>query len=62
MAFMLAFFGAICISELLPRNKKFSAGILFQHIVISETRLQIFIPHSKTDQTGKGVSLFIYGD
>lgn len=61
---MLAFFGAMRISELLPKNKRPSLGLLKHHVLVYSSELNIFIPSSITDSAGKGmwISLYICGD
>lgn len=53
-AFVLAFFGALRISELLPKNKKVVVGLLKHNVIVSETGIRLFIPVSETDRLGKG--------
>lgn len=59
-AFVLAFFDAMRISELLPRSKKSVSGLLTHHVLVHRAGLNIFIAHSKTDRSGKGVWITLY--
>lgn len=53
MAFIIAFFAALRIGELVAPNKKAN----FSHMAILQHVLYIFIARSKTDQLGRGVWL-----
>lgn len=53
-AFVLAFFGAFRISELVPANKQGTSGIRFEQVVVDQLGVHIWLQQSKTDQCGKG--------
>lgn len=53
-AFCLAFFAALRVSELVPLNNSDTSGLRFQDVFVSGSGIRLFIPHSKTDQLGKG--------
>lgn len=59
-AFVLAFFGAMRISELLPKNKGSSLDLLKHHVLVYRSGINICIPSSKTDSAGKGVWISLY--
>lgn len=50
----MAFFAAIQISELLPRNKVSKQGILLQDVQVLDKAVQLLIRKCKTDQMGAG--------
>lgn len=54
MAFVLAFFGAFRISELVPANKQGTSGIQNEQVVVDFSGVHIWLQHSKTYQCGKG--------
>lgn len=53
-AFVLAFFGAFRISELVPANKQGTSGIRFEQVVVDQFGVHIWLQQSKMDQCGKG--------
>lgn len=53
-AYVLAFFSAFCISELVPVNKQGSSGIWYDQVVVDHSGVHIWLQSSKTDQCGKG--------
>ena len=58
--FSLAFFGFFCVGELVAESKGFSIhAIKLSDIVfkVNGSVLEVRIPHSKTDQLGKGTVL-----
>lgn len=63
-AFILMFFAALRISELLPDNKLGLSGLGFPDVVLSDACANIFISSSKTDVSGRGqwLSLQACGD
>lgn len=63
-AFVLIFFAALRISEMVPANKKGNSGLLFNEVLISPGKVQVFISRSKTDVHGRGnwLSLYACGD
>ena len=56
-AFVLAFHGALRISELLPKSKRGGSGILVDHVRVDPTGIQLWLSRSKTDALGKGVGI-----
>lgn len=54
-AFILAFFGAFRIGELVSPSKKVVGGLKLDDVPCSEQSVLICITHSKNDQEGKGV-------
>ncbi|XP_053556943.1 uncharacterized protein LOC128648368 isoform X1 [Bombina bombina] len=57
-AFVLAFAGALRITELVsPSKKHMDRGVQFDHVRISPPAVLLFIPKSKTDQAAKGTWL-----
>lgn len=53
-AFVVAFFAALRISKLVPKNKKGRSGLSFSNIVPLSSSVNILIKKSKTDQLQKG--------
>lgn len=53
-AFVLAFFGALRISELIPANKQKVSGLQIEHMLLDSIEVRICINRSKTDQLGRG--------
>lgn len=51
-AFVLVFFGACRISELVPGNRHGSSGILYDQVVADHSWVHILLQNSKTDQLG----------
>lgn len=62
VAFVLAFFGAVRLSELLPSNKLSPAGLLLQHVEVMDAGIKLFISLSKTDRIGEWINLHTCGD
>lgn len=60
VAFVLAFFGAFRISELVSPSKKVQGGIGFQEVQWEEEGVAIFLRKSKTDQGGRGRMVRVY--
>lgn len=54
VAFLLAFFGAFRISELVSPSKKVQGGIWYQDVLCREEEVSLLLHKSKTDQGGKG--------
>lgn len=52
--FVLAFFGAFRVGELVSRNKKGQGGLEVQDVWVQGDTLGVFLRRSKTDQLGKG--------
>lgn len=63
-AFVLMFFAALRISEMLPSNKHSFDGLLVSEVLFAVDKVQIFIRKSKTDLVGKGcwLNLLACGD
>lgn len=59
LAFPLAFFGAFRISELVSPSRCRVGGLLFEDVRANPGVLMCWLPRSKTDQEGKGVSLVL---
>lgn len=59
-AFVLIFFAAPHISEMLPNNKQSLASLRFNEVSILDNKVLIFIRRSKTDHAGKGHWLSLY--
>lgn len=59
-AFVLAFFGAFRVSELVSPSRRVVGGLLFQDIQSSDKLVTILVRHSKTDQQGKGVRVELF--
>ena len=59
-AFLLAFFGAFRVGELVSPSKKVQGGNGSQEVVCGEGDLRLFWRRSKTDQTGKGRSVRVF--
>lgn len=57
VAFLLAFFGAFQVSELVSPSRSVSGGLMFGDVHCSALFLRIWIWRSKTDQTGRGVQV-----
>lgn len=53
-AFVLAYFGAFRVSELLPGSKRCSRGMLAEHVLVEQGRVYLFLRQSKRDQLGRG--------
>ncbi|XP_073470547.1 integrase/recombinase xerD homolog [Aquarana catesbeiana] len=60
VAFVLAFFGAFRIGELVSPSKKVQGGIRLQEVQLDEEGVSIFLRKSKTDQGGRGRMVRIY--
>lgn len=58
-AFLLAFFAALCICELVAINKLVASGLFLEEVVFKNDSISICIRKSKTDQIGKGVWIVI---
>ncbi|XP_066437473.1 uncharacterized protein [Eleutherodactylus coqui] len=58
-AFMLAFFAALRISELVPASKKKVGGLLFNDVLLLNDTLRVRVSRSKTDIYGRGEWLSI---
>ncbi|KAM9296619.1 uncharacterized protein PAF06_017531 [Gastrophryne carolinensis] len=58
-AFSLAFFGALRVGELVSPSKRVPGGLGFDDTVTSDEGVVIRIRRSKTDQRGRGVSMFL---
>ncbi|XP_040213109.1 uncharacterized protein LOC120943709 isoform X1 [Rana temporaria] len=56
-AFVLAFHGALRISELIPKSKLGGSGILVDHVTVDTSGIQLWISRSKTDALGKGARI-----
>lgn len=54
-AFILAFFGALRISEFAARNKFSQSPLRISDFILSDSYLKFFVHRSKTDQAGRGV-------
>lgn len=54
VAFVVMFFAALRISELVPNNKQGVSGLKFNEVQFQDGKLLIFIRRSKTDQSGRG--------
>lgn len=54
LAFSLAFFAALRVSELVAKNKRESSGLLARDTVMLGESLWLFLRRSKVDQMGKG--------
>lgn len=63
-AFVLIFFAALRISELVANNKKGNSGLQAGEVCISQEKVQVFISKSKTDPLGRGrwLTLHACGD
>lgn len=59
-AFLLAFFGALLIGELVSPSKHIAGGVLRKDVDFSGISVRIGIRKSKTHQEGKGVSLELF--
>lgn len=57
LAFSLAFFGAFRISELVAPSRCRVGGLLFENMRCDAGSLVCWLPRSKTDQTGRGMSV-----
>lgn len=53
-AFALAFFGALCISELVSPSKTIPGGLMVGDLELWHESIRVWIRRSKTDQAGKG--------
>lgn len=60
VAFVLAFFGAFRIGELVSKNKRGVGGLQFSDVTWSAEGVQLFIGKSKMDQLGKGVAVSLF--
>lgn len=56
-AFVLTFFAALRISEVVSSNKKSESNLRLADILLSHNSLRVFIRKSKTDQSGRGIWL-----
>ncbi|XP_069583805.1 integrase/recombinase xerD homolog [Ranitomeya imitator] len=54
LAFSLAFFGALRVSEIVSPNTYAQGGLLARDVVLTESGLQFWLRKSKTDQEGRG--------
>lgn len=59
-AFVLIFFAALCISELVPNNKKAISDLKFGEVVISQEKVQVFISRCQTYLSGRGNRLILH--
>ncbi|XP_029451848.1 uncharacterized protein LOC115088071 isoform X1 [Rhinatrema bivittatum] len=64
LAFSWAFFGAMRISELVAQSRRAvrEVGMLKSNVQIRGSEVRLFIPRSKTDQTGKGAVVALLCD
>ncbi|XP_044132709.1 uncharacterized protein LOC122925411 [Bufo gargarizans] len=53
-AFVLAFFGAFRISELVAASRNSVSGLGFSDVMVSNDKVEILVRKSKTDQYGRG--------
>ncbi|KAM9321155.1 integrase/recombinase xerD homolog [Gastrophryne carolinensis] len=58
-AFSLAFFGALRVGELVSPNKRLPGGLEVGDVVAADEGVVVPIGKSKTDQRGRGVSVFL---
>lgn len=63
-AFVLMFFAAFRISEMLPNNKHSLEGLFLSEVSFSDDKVFVFVRKSKMDRSGKGqwLNLFAFGD
>lgn len=54
VTFVLFYFGAFRVSDLLPGSKLSSLGLWSEHVLVDHGRVQVFLRRSKTDQLGRG--------
>lgn len=54
VAFTFCFYGALRVGELVSRSAACWSGLQVEHVHVQEGRVVLWIPHSKTDQSGKG--------
>lgn len=61
VASLIAFFGALRVSELVATGKEDKSGLALQQrdVLLGDNRLELFIRRSKTDQVGKGKRLVL---
>ncbi|XP_077329230.1 integrase/recombinase xerD homolog [Lithobates pipiens] len=59
-AFSLAFFGAFRVGELVSPAKTVGGGLLGQDVTVGDGYLCLKLRRSKTDQSGKGVDVWLY--
>ncbi|XP_077342712.1 uncharacterized protein LOC143987679 [Lithobates pipiens] len=59
-AFVLAFFGAFRIGELVSPSRKGQGGLFFEDVVCGDDRVCTRIRRSKTDQGGKGKKVVVF--
>ncbi|XP_053573728.1 uncharacterized protein LOC128663434 [Bombina bombina] len=60
VAFVLAFFGAFRISELVSKNLVSMGGLAFSDVALFDYKVEIFLRRSKTDQLGKGRTVVLF--
>lgn len=60
-AFSVALFGALRIGEFKAPNKSSGSPLLFSHITVVNGSLKVFINKSKTDVSGHGHFITLYG-
>lgn len=59
-AFLLAFFGAFRIGELVSPSKTTPGGLMYQEMSWGDEGLKLWLRHSKTDQLGRGRRVEVY--
>lgn len=57
---MIAFFGALRLSEIVPVNKRGGSCLLSHHVVVGESSVRLCIAKSKTDQLGRVVWIDLF--
>ncbi|XP_073481634.1 integrase/recombinase xerD homolog [Aquarana catesbeiana] len=60
VAFLLAFFGAFRIGELVSPSKRVQGGLSYQDVKCETEVLQLYLRKSKTDQLGRGRIVRVY--